>query len=176
MCIRDRVHDRFNYDRILAEQHGAVDGDTAALGGGYFLTVAGEAYYRYQCRRRIVTARPTKDCYAALPIDLEPNDALQFVHLKDIEVNETEFFLEPTSRVITTRGIKIPCSSTFAPLYAGINGPWIRAEEFLTTAEVPESLDHSDFSALPINDESELSFDFEEGGIYTKEDLSLIHI
>ena len=57
---RRALHERkFNYDRILTEQHGAIDGDTAALGGGYFLTVAGEAFYRYRCKRLIVRARPT---------------------------------------------------------------------------------------------------------------------
>ena len=56
-CRRNTIAERFNYDKILSEQHCSTDGDTAALGGGYFLTVAGEAYYRYRCRRLVVANR-----------------------------------------------------------------------------------------------------------------------
>ena len=71
-CQTSVLQDRFDYDKILAEQHGSTDGDTASLGGGYFLTVAGEAYYRYRCRRLLVTARKTSFCYSSIPVTLQP--------------------------------------------------------------------------------------------------------
>ena len=172
-CRRNTIAERFNYDKILSEQHGSTDGDTAALGGGYFLTVAGEAYYRYRCRRLVVRARASTDCYATLPISLYHDDRTRYLteRGKNQSLEEIEFFLEPNSRLITTRGIKIPCSTTFAALYAGIRGPWIRTDPRLSTSEVPESLNLKDFSSLPLEQLDAEAFDFEEGGIYTPQQI-----
>ena len=169
-CKSSITRDRFNYDRILAEQHGSTDGDTAALGGGYFLTVAGEAYYRYRCRRVIVRARATTTCYSSLPINLQREDYVRYLH--DRRINDTtdlHFFLEPHSRHISTRGIKIPCSETFAPLYATAKNSWIRVDPIVTLTNQPEPLNLKTFLDLPLHDADD--WDFEAGGIYTAEQI-----
>jgi len=99
-CRRNTISERFNYDKILSEQHGSTDGDTAALGGGYFLTVAGEAYYRYRCRRLVVRARASPECYATLPISLYHNDRARYLteRGRNDSLEETQFFLEPNRK------------------------------------------------------------------------------
>ena len=169
-CQSSMTRDRFNYDRILAEQHGSTDGDTAALGGGYFLTVAGEAYYRYRCRRVMVRARATEECYSSLPITLQRDDLVKYLH--DRQLNTTtslDFFLEPHSRHISTRGIKMPCSSTFAPLYATAKNSWLRVDPIISIADSPEPLNLKTFHELPLHDSED--WDFEAGGIYTADQI-----
>ena len=170
-CQTSVLQDRFDYDKILAEQHGSTDGDTASLGGGYFLTVAGEAYYRYRCRRLLVTARNTSSCYSSIPVTLQPNDLQAYLRARQLNASSTylEFFLEPHSRHLTTRGIRIPCSSTFAPLYAAAKDTWLRIGPAIERTKTPEPLSLKTFSELPSNEATEL--DFEDGGIYTPEQI-----
>ena len=170
-CKSSIARDRFNYDRILAEQHGSTDGDTAALGGGYFLTVAGEAYYRYRCRRVIVRARATNECYSSLPVDLQRDDLVRYMQDRQLNTSATslEFFLEPHSRHLSTRAVKLPCSDTFAPLYASAKNSWIRVDPIITVTENPEPLNLKTFSDLPLHDADD--WDFEAGGIYTSDQI-----
>ena len=170
-CQTSVARERFNYDRILAEQHGSTDGDTAALGGGYFLTVAGEAFYRYRCRRLIVQARSTDTCYSSLPVSLTKMDLIRYATERGLNASklDAEFFIEPHSRQLTTRGIKIPCSSTFTPLYASAKKTWLKADKDLTPSIMPEALDLKAFNDLPLHTAED--WDFEEGGIYTKEQI-----
>ena len=163
-CRRRSRQEHFNYDRLMAEQ-GTTDGDTATLGGGFYLTMAGEAYYRYQCRRTVVRARSTTKCYATLPVDLSAIDRTKYQEDREQQNTTMEFFLEPKTRIITTRGIELPCQETFAPLYASIKGPWIKANPTLANTNTPELLDIPKFRAN--HKEEEENLDFEEGGIYT---------
>jgi hypothetical protein len=64
---------------MAAEQAAVHDGSTAYLGGGWFSTAAGEAWYRYRCRAISVTLKDTDGCFTNFPVDLTKADREQYV-------------------------------------------------------------------------------------------------
>ena len=163
---------RTHFDSILAEQHAALDGDTAALGGGNFVTVAGETWYQFQCRRILVTARPTLECYASLPVQLSPTDLRRFLLMRGLSVNSTvELFLEPHSRRLTTRGIQVDCSDHFPALYKNVNGRWLSTHPHLAVVDDPRPITSQHFRDIGFKSYDEV-VDFEHGGIYTPDDIT----
>ena len=157
-----------NYETILAAQHGSTDGDTAQLDNGYFVTVAGEAWYRHRCRRILVTAVSLKACYSAIPITLATEDDLRYRHLHNLNAS-TQLFLEPHSRRLTERGIEVDCSLHFPPLYRGLNNNWLSLTPEVGQVGPPAILTHDDLTALRHNPPDD--FDFDGGGIYTATDI-----
>lgn len=90
---------------------------------GTFSTTAGEVVYTYQCRPVKVYARNMPDCYQALPVIHEGKAS----------------FVEPLTHLLTTFGIKQPCSSKFSPKYQLASGEWIQATPGILTAQEPEA-------------------------------------
>lgn len=162
-------HGSSDYDRILAAQHGSIDGDTAFLGQGHFVTAAGEVYYRFRCSRIIVTARNSPSCYSSIPVTLSPADFNRYHLLHDLDSNNStiEFFLEPHSRRLTVRGIKIKCPALFKPMYTGLNGNMIRLNPELSFVDPPAVLSPESFRELSLSQPD--NPDFDQGGIYEPE-------
>jgi hypothetical protein len=62
------------YASLAAEQRTQIEGQTAALGGGKFVTASGEAWYVYMCKAMVAKAREVGQCMTALPITLGANE------------------------------------------------------------------------------------------------------
>ena len=169
-CQRNLQDKRFNYDTLLAEQHGSTDGDTAQLTNGYFVTVAGEAWYRHRCRKIIVTAISLPDCYSAIPVRLNDDDLRRYRYYHRLSNDSLQLFVEPHSRRITRRGISTDCSSLFPALYQGLNGNWLALHPEVLVVDPPEILAAEALEALHHNDPAD--FNFDTGGIYTQEDIA----
>ena len=132
-CEEHRKRSLSAYAARLAKQKSVTDGDTAHLGDGLFLTASGEVAYLYWCRSLTVRASVhTKQCYNALPIELQPEDQ---EHLRMIlsepgqdpsEIQLPPMYLEPRSRRLTTVAAPITCVPNFAPLYRNIHGEWLQ--------------------------------------------------
>ena len=169
-CQRRLLESNLAYDTLLAEQHGSIDGDTAALGGGWFVTTGGEAWFKHRCRRIIVSARSSSSCHASLPVSLSPSDTARFLLSRDLPPSTNiSFFLEPHSRRLTTRGIAINCTRHFYGLYQGLNGNWIRSSPTLSFPDAPDILTSDAIRDLVVNRPED--FNFDEGGIYHSDDI-----
>jgi hypothetical protein len=150
------------YARLAAEQRAASDGETTALGGGWFATAAGDAWYRYYCRLIWVQARHTSQCYSALPVILSSSDLQRYYTDRDLdlpkrinpkvgrggnqqeegeETKEIMFFLEPHTHRLTTVGIQITCVEEFAPLYRNTNNNWMRITSTISSSRTPIVID-----------------------------------
>jgi hypothetical protein len=58
-CKTDMEMREQNFGQLAAEQRTKAEGETTALGDGYFVTAAGEAWYRYRCRPLQVQVKTT---------------------------------------------------------------------------------------------------------------------
>ncbi len=82
-CRADRNEKASRYALQAAEQGAVIDGETAGLGKGQFITAAGEAWYQYRCRPITDTARlPQGKCYSALPVTMREEDYLHYVRAR----------------------------------------------------------------------------------------------
>ncbi len=172
-CQQELIDDNLSYDTILANQQGSLDGDTAALGGGWFVTTMGEAWFKHRCRRIIVKARSAGTCYSALPVSLSDADLSRYLTYRNMSTNSSlDFFMEPHSRRLTTRGIVVPCSPFFYGLYKGLNGNWIKISPDVSFVDPPEVLTPTAISDLTQNSVSD--FDFDAGGIYHSQSITMI--
>ena len=170
-CQRKLLDKQFNYDTLLAEQHGATDGDTAQLANGFFVTVAGEAWYRHRCRKIVVTAISLPECYSAIPVSLSPDDLRRYRFYHRLDNSTTlQLFVEPHSRRLTRRGIATECSHLFPALYKGLNGNWLALHPDVLIVEPPDILAAEALQALHHNNPED--FNFDTGGIYTREDIA----
>ncbi len=172
-CQQRLVESHLSYDTLLAEQHGSVDGDTAALGGGWFVTTGGEAWFKHRCRRILVTARKSTRCFSSLPVSMMDADLHRYLSFRNISLttynNTLEFFVEPHSRRLTTRGIAIPCTPHFYGLYRGLNDNWIKISPEISFVDSPQVLSTNSMDDVFFSGGEE--FDFDAGGIYTSEDI-----
>jgi hypothetical protein len=134
-CHRSQQQRLTAYASLAAEQRTQIDGQTAALGGGRFVTASGEASLTYNCKALIVKAREVKKCMTALPIILDTKQYTKYLAIRtgptnlinDAKLIETlrqnaSLFVEPQTRVITTVGTEIPCGGPFQPIYRNLNG------------------------------------------------------
>jgi hypothetical protein len=180
-----------DYARQAAEQHAVKDGETAHLGNGRFVTAAGEAWYRYQCRQTKVQGRETNDCYNALPVRLSSEDLFLYAIAQGIPKEEAlfisesgglkgvekevleqvpgltnEFYLEPRSRRIVTTASVTTCAPPFSIMYENTRGRWIahEGERFFMAAE-PLLLDVEESSTRRVETMHE-HLNFQQGGIY----------
>lgn len=156
------------FGRQSVAQSAASGGTTSRLKDNWFTTTAGDAWYRYQCRRLHVEARDTNGtCYDSLPITLSKRDLLTYQldrNLTVMEMTGLEFFIDPHTHLISTRGIPRDCEDDFDAIYKGRNGTWIRHGRHLTKIPPPLLL-MPDSVPLPVDD-SPLP-EFGKGGIYT---------
>ena len=180
------------YARRAAEQHAIQDGETVHLGGGQFVTAAGEAWYHYRCRRRVVKVRETDGCYASLPVQMGSADFGHYLrersqikgkrkeapatnsptsnHSNADSVFTTltnQFFLEPRTHRLVAVAVPSVCATPFAPLYQNHRGEWLAYEGkhmFLTSR--PAVIENIKWNWEEPPPESP-AYDFEQGGIYT---------
>ena len=165
ICQQRAQERRVDYDSLLAEQHGSIDGDTASLGHGYFVTQAGEAWYRFRCRAVKAFVRLTEQCYSALPVTLSKQDREFYLRQRELPLNSSLLlFAEAHSRRLTDRGIEIPCNEHFPASYAGLTSSWIQLRPAVHYVAPPPVMDALALHQLHLEDPTD--FDFEQGGIY----------
>jgi hypothetical protein len=129
-CHRSQQQRLTAYASLAAEQRTQIDGQTASLGGGRFVTASGEAWFTYSCRALVVMAREVNKCMTALPITLSTKQYTEYLAIRrgpknlitDARLIETlrrnaSLFVEPQTRVLTTIGTEIPCGGPFQPIY-----------------------------------------------------------
>ena len=171
-CHDRKLRHTRELDRLLANQNGATDGDTAHLGEGTFVTTVGETWYQYKCRRIQARVRKTSQCYASLPVTLYPRDALLYAQARNQSANITlELFMEPHSRKLTDRGVVTKCSTQFPALYRTCDDNWIQLLPHPTIAKPPQLLTAEQFHNLAQDSYWYEDLDFEDGGIYGPTDV-----
>jgi hypothetical protein len=110
-CTADMEMWEQNFGQLAAEQRTKAEGETTTLGDGSFVTAAGEAWYRYQCRPLQVQARDNAFCYNALPVDVAAhNKARYLLNLGFNETTEnapTSFYVEPHTNLLNTSARQI---------------------------------------------------------------------
>jgi len=184
LCMVDNEARTLAYARRTAEQQSKLDGDTVALGSGWFATTAGEAYYQYHCRAVEVTAKSDETtCYSALPVSLSAVDMRAYMAAREPPagpdlsflgvISEPLLYMTPHSRLLTEEGIPMPCATPMAPLYKNAAGDWLAAQPHLQPVATPELLK----SALTLSPKWATATDinFNDGGIYTAKTLQQMH-
>ena len=172
-CRRQKESRQTDFSGIAAEQAAVGDGETASLGHGWFVTAAGEGWYRYQCLHVLVTAREDTECWAGLPVTLDDKDRFRYLAqhheagYPQTAENQTAFFIEPHTRRLTTIGVPMPCVDILAPIYEDSKGRWIKVTPRIELANPPERLEPGEFRPAGSAEITEL--DFEGGGIYEAE-------
>ena len=198
-CKEQKERKTAAYARRAAEQHAIVDGETVQLGPGQFVTAAGEAWYHYFCRPRVVQAREAEGCYAAMPVQMTTADFDVYLSERDHQVDRAksvkeeeggmslqvrddifltptnQFFLEPRTHRLVTVSIPSVCATPFSPLYRNLRGDWIAYEgRHFTTAPTPDTIesvrwDFAKPAEIP-------DYDFEKGGIYTANQIQRMDV
>ena len=75
VCSKDEAERQTKLARITAERSAALDGETVRIDEeGWFITRAGDGWHRYRCRRILVQAVETPQCYSSLPVILNASD------------------------------------------------------------------------------------------------------
>ncbi len=92
-CKADAARRADQHTMRMAEQGALLDGETASLGNGNFISAAGEVYYSFQCRPVTVRARTVSNgkCYVGLPVALGEADYhmyLRAVGMRKAEANQ----------------------------------------------------------------------------------------
>jgi hypothetical protein len=172
-CEKDEKRRGRAYAQMAAEHRAIQDGETTALGDGWFTTAAGEAWYRYKCRNITVLTRDTNRCYSALPVDLWHHDKELYCQARGLPANGTnttlEFFLEPHTHRLITVGLPTACVGPFAPLYRAVGGHWLRLNPGASLAATPKLINDPILEGRQTGQPRRL--DFDKGGIYLKEDV-----
>jgi hypothetical protein len=181
-CQRSQQQRLIAYASLAAEQRTQIDGQTASLGGGKFVTASGEAWFVYNCKALVVKAREVGRCMTALPIILGakqykvylvlwpgPTNQINNEELIETLRKNASLFVEPKNLMITTVGTEIPCGGPFQPRYRNLNSRWIEtspslqlATTLIDGAELTEDWDE----VMP-DDERKLYLYY--GGIYYQE-------
>ena len=171
-CLQMVEERELDYASLAAAQNVPVEGATVALGAGYFASARGDAYAKYRCKAILVMARNVDRCYAALPVTLRAEDENNYRLARGwplgTNASEVEFFVTPTSHLLTTKGIEVECLPMMAPMFRGAYGSWIThtPEATFVSAEpatlqlTRQEVEEADRWELP---------DFEQGGIYEAE-------
>lgn len=171
-CQRELSRKGAEFARQAAEQGAIEEGQTATLGGGSFVTAAGEGWYRYQCRPVQAMGLSTNQCWDALPVTLRIGDAHRMLSHRTGEdrqrvgtPDKPRFFLEPrTRRIVHT------AAPFMGALYENDLGDWIRVApalqhasqpELLTMEDDPDGSGTIDWDGLP----------YDDGGPYTAQDI-----
>jgi hypothetical protein len=177
-CETSQQRSSVDYASRAALQRMAVNGETAALGAGWFTTAAGEVWYRYLCKPLVVQALDTTACYSALPVTLSREDwtAYQTNMGRDIVIQagnmKTLFFVEPHSHRLTTVASKVECNPSMPALVQGLSGVWITSTPNILPAKTPMRRKAVDMSLWDYSDPRD--FDFSSGGIYTSDNVQIM--
>ena len=164
-CERHNAFQNIDYSSLIAEQSIPIEGSTAHIGAGWFVTSAGDSYYKYQCRPIVAFAKSSKECFSSLPVQLSEKD--ERIYRRNLGYNESrqlDLFLAPQSHLLTEIGIQQVCNPRLPTKYLGVYGQWIT----LTAGEpevakVPETLQ---LTPSEIQQNPFKNLDFQKGGIY----------
>jgi hypothetical protein len=178
-CHRSQQQRLTAYASLAAEQRTQIDGQTALLGGGRFVTASGEAWFTYSCKALVVKAREVKKCMTALPITLSTKQYIEYLAIRrgptniitDAKLIETlrqnaSLFVEPQTWVITTIGTEIPCGGPFQPIYRNLNGRWIKTSPTLQISTTPVDGVKLTKEWEEVKPDDDRKFDFMYGGVY----------
>ena len=149
-CVKD------SNDFLQIENRAEIPQDIFNIKNDTFALHAGEVTYYFRCRKTFVQARTSTLCYRSLPITVVDPQGIQ-----------SEHYLEPVTRRISTVGVVIPCNKKFLPKYQNQIGTWIQATPHLTVAPAPPTPDS------PLTEYIQLERpDITGEGIYTQKQLS----
>jgi hypothetical protein len=170
------------YAFLAAEQRTQIDGQTASLGGGKFITASGEAWYVYTCKALVAKSREVVICMTALPIILGAKEYRIYLAARTGSTNLTNnnklietlrknasLFVEPKTLMLTNVGSEIPCGGPCQPRYQNLNGRWIETSPTLQLAATPidvAELTEDWDEVMPPNDRE---YDFTFGRIYDRQ-------
>lgn len=183
ICEASRQRRKTSYATLAAEQAAVTDGVTLGLGGPWFATAAGSAWWRYRCRRLAVFGEQQDRCYNALPIKLGRPDAERYWNARVAtqqemfdKVNSTEgrqLFLEPKTHRVIEEAETMPCSDVFPPLYVNWAGKWVKLGPLLTLADYePEPALRQGETERGISQaiiDAKIDQITEDGGVYPQE-------
>jgi hypothetical protein len=118
---------------------------------GIYGRVTGEALLIFKCS----------------PVDVQPRESLECTKQLPVTYMDKAVYMEPISRIITTKPVKVECSAIVTPRFRMANNLWISSPH-RTKAETPRTLSvMSSKEDLKFNSFDEL----DKNGIYSKEDL-----
>ena len=184
-CQVNRLRKAQQYARKVAEQAAILDGETAHIGQGMFVTAAGEVWHQYRCRRILVTAKTQDGCFASLPVHLRPEDEVRYRNnvgegievgaldqadkeeLGEDIISQTNFFMEPRTHRLTTVVVPAVCAPPMMPLYKNRWGKWVAYRgnnQKFALVPTPQELQPSLLEDMKLPPLKEL--DWEEGGTY----------
>lgn len=149
-CVEIQENDRLKYGARAAAQAAIADGETTALGDGYFAVAAGETFYEFRCPPITVWGVSLTSvfigilqCYGSLKVVLQTKDLDRWLEARGMGPNDTvpDFFVEPRTHRLTTVGARIPCAPRLAPMYQNIHGQWMQIDGGrLNPAEPPSEM------------------------------------
>ena len=165
-CQRRLNNQRTDFDGLIAQQNAPLEGRVAHLGGNYFITGAGDSYYRFRCRPITVIADPQDKCYSALPVKLHLEDARRYALQMGHNGTLPQLFVMPHSHLLSERGVAIPCSTSLPPLYRGAFKQWISiGKKTAQSVPAPVGLEMNSAKAdLTLKDFNDI--DWNDAGIY----------
>ena len=173
-CLRDRGRMRGEYARQAAEQQALMDGETAMVAPGHFVTASGEIWYAYHCKPLVVKAVPKSECFSALPVELSSADFQLYLRNRGASGEEPEdmatadeFYLEPKTHRLVTATTPVDCAPPLVPLYKNRHGKWLAWDgPTLYPAQPPISMDDAQWD---FDGEVEVGkqFNYEDGGLYS---------
>ena len=165
-CRENTETRKLAFAKKAAEQQSIIDGHTAHLGGGQYVTAAGEVFHSYHCRPVVADAVLTADrlCYDALPVQLRAADEQRRAQTLSQEPGEVQLFLEPYTRRLVEAASVIDCEHPQKPIYKNQIGSYLAYKgTHMYLTRNPKVLERSitELSHLDLPD-----FNFAEGGIY----------
>jgi hypothetical protein len=170
-CQSKAVEKNTALARRAAEQRAVVDGQTAHLGAGQFITASGEVWYSYHCRKVLVQAvvPPGGSCYTALPVQLSESD----LAIREAAVGKTtgHLFLEPRTRRITSVAGPLNCNHPQAPIYQNYLGQFVtyKGNHFFM-APAPRVLETVTAQDIMAGGGRRKELKFHDGGTYSYAD------
>ena len=174
VCQMQNHDAALDYSAVSAEQRTATDGEVTRLSGDSYIARVGEAWLKFQCQPFVVRARVADACYSSLPVSVQPNDLPRILASRkdanNTAIGPDDFFVDPHTRVLHTRGIKQECSTEMPSMYRMRSGQWVRVSPHLTLTPEPQLLESYDLTSEDSDDASPaLTVDFEFGCVYDKD-------
>jgi len=146
ICKDNQMAAQADYAARAANQHARNERVMVSLGkGGRFAVPAGEVWREFYCPTVVAYGRNSDKCYDALPIRLDPVEEKRFLDAelaagRSHEELKDGLFLQPTTRIITTRAREIECLPHLAPVYENRLASYVAATPVLAITQDPASL------------------------------------
>ena len=152
------------------------DGQMNHLGGGRYLTKAGEVDISFRCRPVVVKAMASRDgkCYNALPVALTARDAAIRDRQLRPEVGAAgltprqQLFMAPETRQLITDAAEASCDHPLAPQYENKWNNWLQYRGDSMVAVAPPKV--LEDMAPALMEPERVKYDWPEGGVYSYDD------